>query len=507
MKKPVFLRAAITLLICGLATIGAWAESVTYMNADGTTTTTDATPLTGSESMPLAAGTYVVNSNITYASAVSIEGNVTIILSNGYTMNVGTSESPISGSGISGGTLTIYGQTFDDATAGHMNVYADVDWIASIAANYVQYSGNVKVVNSGGPNEHSAIEGNVNIYGGNLNASGSPAIKSTSVSIIGGKITTTGSIYAHSNGTITLSWTNVTDYINATSINGNLTFTKTFFDQNGNKYDSNVYISGKILRPVITLYDNADNTTAINNNNGDSQSVWLSGRTLYKDGKWNTLCLPFDVTISESPLKGGTVMIFDKGSTAFDSSTGTLTLNFAGGTSGIVAGTPFIIKWDSGTNLTEKDLYFTDVIIDKTARNLYYYNSENGWHVNCMGTYAPITYDSEDKSILFLGENNTLYYPHPDLSNPAEPKYPTIGAFRAYFELTGLTAGTPAEPSPIKSFVLNFDGETTGIENLTLNPSREGSTGTWYDLNGRMLTKQPTAKGVYVKNGRKVVVK
>ena len=31
--------------------------------------------------------------------------------------------------------------------------------------------------------------------------------------------------------------------------------------------------------------------------------------------------------------------------------------------------------------------------------------------------------------------------------------------------------------------------------------------GMWYDLNGRQLTSKPTAKGIYLNNGRKVVIK
>ena len=46
----------------------------------------------------------------------------------------------------------------------------------------------------------------------------------------------------------------------------------------------------------MTLADNAtDNSTTISNNNGETGSVKLEDRTLYKDGDWNTLCLPFDV--------------------------------------------------------------------------------------------------------------------------------------------------------------------------------------------------------------------
>ena len=54
----------------------------------------------------------------------------------------------------------------------------------------------------------------------------------------------------------------------------------------------------------------------------------LSGRTLYKDGRWNTLCLPFDVTISGSPLDGDGVDVRTLSSSEFNNSDGTLTLDF-----------------------------------------------------------------------------------------------------------------------------------------------------------------------------------
>ena len=44
--------------------------------------------------------------------------------------------------------------------------------------------------------------------------------------------------------------------------------------------------------------------SAVMNINGMAEAV-LEGRTLYKDGSWNTICLPFDVDIESSPLAGG----------------------------------------------------------------------------------------------------------------------------------------------------------------------------------------------------------
>ena len=61
---------------------------------------------------------------------------------------------------------------------------------------------------------------------------------------------------------------------------------------------------------------------------------------------------------------------------------------------------------------------------------------------------------------------------------------------------------------PSARITLVFDDETTGVESVELRTENgEFATATWYDLNGRKLDKMPTKKGVYIMNGRKVVVK
>ena len=42
---------------------------------------------------------------------------------------------------------------------------------------------------------------------------------------------------------------------------------------------------------TISLANDADNGTAISNADGYFANVTLTGRTLFKDGKWNTICL------------------------------------------------------------------------------------------------------------------------------------------------------------------------------------------------------------------------
>ena len=79
----------------------------------------------------------------------------------------------------------------------------------------------------------------------------------------------------------------------------------------------------------------------------------------------------------------------------------------------------------------------------------------------------------------------------------------TIGAFRAYFTLNdGLIAGDPA--SGVNNFVLNFGDDTNGIEDIESSISQSE---VWYTLSGMKLSGKPNAKGVYINNGRKVVIK
>ena len=71
-----------------------------------------------------------------------------------------------------------------------------------------------------------------------------------------------------------------------------------------------------------------------------------------------------------------------------------------------------------------------------------------------------------------------------------------IKPFRAYLE------STQAVSSAIGLMV--DDGETTGMLNVNVN---DNANRNWYTLDGRLLNGRPTAKGIYIHNGRKEVVR
>ena len=235
---------------------------------------------------------------------------------------------------------------------------------------------------------------------------------------------------------------------------------------------------------------NADIIAA--DNSGNAQTVVLSGRTLYKDGDWNTICLPFNVTLADSPLAGAEAKTLETASLE----NGTLTLNFGANVDELEAGTPYIIKWDGdGTNNIVSPV-FSNVTIDKAVHNKVC-DLGDGNSITFCGTYSYRQFTDVDKSILFFGTNNTLFYP---------PVGGYIAAQRAYFALEGITAGDPSDPSnPIKGFVLNFDDETTSVT-TPIAPVREADD-TWYDLNGRKLNGKPVQRGIYIHNGRKLAIK
>ncbi len=245
---------------------------------------------------------------------------------------------------------------------------------------------------------------------------------------------------------------------------------------------------GKWSAPIIfksssvELENGSNNVGLIESCNGYPTTVILKDRTLYKDGKWNTLCLPFSLDATQlaaSPLAGADIRALSSGSLSGE----TLTLNFTGvgEVTSITAGTPYIIKWASGDNIVNP--VFNGVTIDKTKHDVTFTGGK------FVGTYESQSFTNTNTSILFVGEGDNLFYPKAGAS---------IGAQRAYFQI-----GT----NSVRAFNLNFgEGETTGILSTT-NLTNYTNSDAWYDLSGRRLNGKPTKKGLYINNGRKVVIK
>ena len=427
------------------------------------------------------------------------------------------------------GTITIYGGTinaiaYDSGIGGTQGSHGGT---VNIHGGTVTAQGGMGAAIGGGG---SCTGFTVNIFGGTVNATGGTEAAAIggggwgsggTVTISGGVINATanyntelsdyegfgigGGTGSTSPTTVNLSWTNTTDRITATSYNGTVNLKKAFQDTDGATWSAADNIStkpdGKTLYPANTLLflaDNADNSADISAANGNTRNVVLSGRTLYKDGKWNTLCLPFNLTAAQiaahADFAGATLMELNTdGTNGFYTTDGTLYLAFKEATA-IVAGVPYLVKWDAaGDDFTSP--VFSGVTIDAKASTTVRDADTGLQEVQMVGCYSPVSVVADDKSILFLGDENTLYYSSVNRN---------IHSCRAYFSVPYIkqNAGVKA-----RAFVLNFDDEeATGILEISAD-SKEKKDDAWYSLAGVRLSGKPAQRGIYINNGNKVVIK
>ncbi len=462
-------------------------------------------------------GWFVASGNLNYTGTITLHngfyGDSHLILMDGCEMNIGTSTNRINGPGIKNGypytNFTIYGQS-TGSDMGTLSVYSTEH---AIHARSITINGGHVIANASETSAAAFVsESNVTINGGIVEATATDS-SAGAIYTLGDFTYNGGNVTANADDDVfryaifslkknlTFNWRNPSDQITIgtagifapteLNVTPSITFNRLFTDGNGGYYggtfsvDDISILAGKTLTGTteLVLANDADNTARIAaaSNISEPIDVTLADRTLYKDGDWNTLCLPFDVTLAGSPLEGATVM---KLTTSTSNLTdGTLTLNFEDETTTMTAGTPYIIKWtkDEGYDAADPDTrdlknpVFTGVTIDKTI--------------------DAQSFDAEDKSILLVGGNN-LYWPQAGAS---------IKACRAYFQLNGLTIGDTN--NQVREFHLNFgDGDTTGIKTTNFT-NYTNKAGVWFTLDGRKLNEKPTTKGIYVNRGRKIVIK
>lgn len=254
----------------------------------------------------------------------------------------------------------------------------------------------------------------------------------------------------------------------------------------------------------VFFFEELSNKHTLANYDGKTVNVSFPERILYKDGDWNTICLPFDLTVAGSPLDGDGVTVKTLKGASLEN--GTLALTFTEGSeTELKAGVPYLIKWTKpdgyvpfNNNPEEPcyDLYaptFKNVTLDIILKPVVVTDL-----IAFDGTYTSWEYKQDSPSVLLMGVENNLYYPQ---------YYSYLNCFRAYFQLLGgIKAIDPGLGGSIKSMVIDFGEEETDIEEL-----KDGETGDvknegWYTLSGVKLAGKPSVSGIYLFNGKKVAV-
>lgn len=239
---------------------------------------------------------------------------------------------------------------------------------------------------------------------------------------------------------------------------------------------SKITVSVKVpVAKDYTLDENSVNTIEAYEN----ANVMLK-RTFYKDGEWNTLCLPFAVADAKTAFDGAELREVDT-----EKSNGN-TIVFKEATA-IEAGKPYLIKWaNSSTEAVDFEKKFEGVTLVATATPVVV--KEGGISFN--GFYK-MTAASElgGASVAAIGAGNKLF-------KVTEGK---MKGFRAAFVLS----------SGVQQAAINvvIDGTATGIEDMVIDGVK--ANGRVYNLNGQYIGNSLNGlqPGLYIQNGKKVVVK
>lgn len=202
---------------------------------------------------------------------------------------------------------------------------------------------------------------------------------------------------------------------------------------------NNIVISKiELLREdiAIGLIDDSDPTHLLTEREGNIVDFTLN-RTLYCDGYFNTLCLPFSLaSLAGTPLEDATVMTLVDAEITGTKAGGDMVLDVTiDEVSAIEAGKPYLVSFPAGDNITS--MTFHDVTITATAPQ-----AVSTTLLDMKGIFAPQNMAANTDNQLFLGANNTLYW-----SDGTDP----LKGFRAYFETNGSTPLVPARFSRPKN--------------------------------------------------------
>lgn len=237
-----------------------------------------------------------------------------------------------------------------------------------------------------------------------------------------------------------------------------------------------IQLASNDYAPAQTYSDNILRETAtVSFNSQNNVDVQLE-RTLSPE-HWNSFCVPFAISADVIAEKfGAGTLVY-----TFGSMNGNV-MNFAPSTT-IEAGKPYIVK----PTQEVVDPSFTGVNIEATAAKKV---GADGYFM--QGIYSAKTDLTTDGTNLFLGDGNKFY-------KPAGATTARMKGLRAFFIVP--------QGTNLAALRANIDGATTAIDELT-TVVEQPTDNRIYNLQGQFVgTSFEGLHGVYVQNGKKVLVK
>lgn len=254
-----------------------------------------------------------------------------------------------------------------------------------------------------------------------------------------------------------------------------------FTNPNGHTQVSSITVY--VSLPTISLSESEENKIETKSDINISLN-----RKLVK-GAWNTICLPFDVSEAQAKSAFGA----DVRIAALNAESKGNTLLFDNKTAeGIKAAVPYLIM-PSEVKADDKYEFYNVSIKPENVTPAATVRTLDGFAFKGIFNKVDITQDinnpeASDSYAAFLGANNTLF--------KAKSGTTTKG-FRAYFAIPNSTA-----TSALRVVV---DGNATSIKNI--NCGVVESDDAVYNLQGQRVDARSLMPGLYIKAGKKFVVR
>ena len=222
----------------------------------------------------------------------------------------------------------------------------------------------------------------------------------------------------------------------------------------------------------ITLDDAADMAATITANDGELATVTLKRNII---AGLNTVVLPFDLTaVQVQAVFGAGAVVYSYSETSEDANSANLTFTTVGAGT-ITANVPVLVKATAAA--TEKEIAGVTIAAPTST-------VAEGANFDYVGVYDNTTFADGDYFMATQSGVQKIF--QSDGTDTAKP-------FRAYFQ--------KKTAAPVKANLF-VDGVATRIEGLFVDGSDDT---TMFNLAGQRVSK--TTKGLYIVNGKKVVVK
>lgn len=378
---------------------------------------------------------------------------------------------------INGGQVTV-SNTSDDFE-GNNAIFID-------KGNFT-FNGGQVTANASMSNAIYAYQGNIAINGGQVTATSSRSngIKANDIAIYGGQVTATSSSSTpdgiHADNKLTLGWTNPTDYI----------FCSSYYD------NSMETVSGK----SFAVYNDDDVFMYVIGAPSSFSDISSLGNRIYPfEGKLvpvgSDKYYAYNLSSGNyKPLNLG-VSVYLVTGIAYNQSTKQYEAVLSEAQPGVVSNVPVIFGADKLPNSIA--LKKEDATVSLSATPSKNFIACDGTKkvsellpsgVNFADVYFFGLSGNSFKRVL-LGSDDVhpagtcfLFIPKDDFNNPPS-----------------------SAPAGARGIGIETDGTTSLIGNGQLTTDHAASA-QWYSLDGRRLDKAPKTKGVYIRNGKKLVIK